>query len=93
MFGLRLISKTEKLLWISTIEDLKEERLRLVAEAKHERERAEAILNILLAKTTGMAVAKADAEDTANRQQQDILDLFGSDEVNEADVLEKIQGA
>ena len=92
MFNLRLTTKREILLWAATIEDLQKERARLVAEAKHERERAEAILNILLAKTTGMAVAKPDAEETMNKQQQDILDLFGSEESSEEDILNRVQG-
>ena len=63
------------------------------SDLKHERERAEAILNILLAKTTGMAVAKPDAEDMVNKQQEALMELFGSEETNEADILEKIQGS
>jgi hypothetical protein len=91
MFNLRLTTRREILLWTSTIEDLKAERARLVAEAKHERERAEAILNILLARTTGVVVAKPDADEMVNRQQQDILDLFGGDEAKEEEILNKVQ--
>ena len=94
MFGLRITTRREILLWTSTIEDLQKERARLVAEAKHERDRAEAILNILLAKTTGMVVEKPGAEEMANRQQEAMLDLFGGDETStpdENEILEKLQ--
>jgi hypothetical protein len=91
MFNLRLTTRREILLWTSTIEDLQRERARLVAEAKHERDRAEAILNILLARTTGMAVAKPDGEETVNRQQEALMELFGGEEVNEEDILNKLQ--
>jgi hypothetical protein len=94
MFNLRLTTKREILLFTATIEDLQKERARLVAEAKHERERAEAILNILLAKTTGIVVEKPGAEEMANRQQEAMLDLFGADETShdeQAELLEKIQ--
>ena len=91
MFNLRLTTRREILLWTSTIEDLKAERARLVAEAKHERERAEAILNILLARTTGVVVAKPGAEDSANKQQEELMELFGGEEVDQEEILNKLQ--
>jgi len=44
-----------------------------------------------LARTTGLAVAAPGAEDSANRQQAEIMELFGSEESSEEDILNKIQ--
>lgn len=90
MFGLRLITRREILLWQATLQDHKEEIIRLRLERDRERERAEGAINALLAKSAGLVVApKKVFEDELDRS----MDVFNDEnqDKEQAKLMEQIQ--
>ena len=74
------------LLWKATADDLKTEVLRLREERDHERRRAEALENMLLAKTQGM-VLRPDELKSAEKieeQAQKNMDMFDESSIFKA---------
>jgi hypothetical protein len=96
VFGLSLITKTEKIQWKAIIQDLREEVARLRKERDEEKARANAAVNLALALKTG-AVLTPEAESEREMQQTlaKSLDLFESDEDAQKEqekLLRDIQG-
>jgi hypothetical protein len=99
IFGLRLTTKRELLLWASMIEErdkriaaLETSLAELLAwsrsAVKHEQDRAEAAINILLTKTQNMAIKRApEPVDLTEfeRVQSAMMSMFGSDVVSKED--------
>jgi len=99
IFGLRLTTKRELLLWAATIEsrdkriaDLESKLAALEtwcrAAVKHEQDRAEAAINILLTKTQNMSIRRAPEPADLHefeRVQSAMMSMFGSDTVSKED--------
>jgi len=101
MFGLTVVTKTEKLLWRAQVESLQDEIKRLHEEISRERNRAEAAVNALLAKAAHVVLSPNPTEVESDREVtrfEEVLDrtygLFEDDEAKlkqEADILERLQ--
>jgi cell division septum initiation protein DivIVA len=89
MFGFKIITKTEQLIWQRQINDLREEIAELKKQAAYERHRADKAVNLVLARKTGMAIdlTGPDAEEEAEKMQnflEDSMNLFEPDETTNA---------
>jgi hypothetical protein len=82
VFQLRFTTKREIGLWISVIEDLKSEVARLHNEVEREKARAQAAINLLLAKTQGATIERSyDPSVIEPNSISQITDLFDETEI------------
>jgi hypothetical protein len=93
MFGLRMITKREIALYVSTIADLREEVQKWQEHYGHERKRAEGAINALLIRSARIAITPdtiTDEDQEKLREKQ--FDIFGDGQnLNEEETLEKLQ--
>ena len=93
MFGLKITTQRELLLFRATIDDLRAEREKLREQIVHEQKRAEGAINMLLIKTQKMALTPeppALTEDQEDAMKARMINIFGNDE-DETDVIERVQ--
>ncbi|MDD5037008.1 MAG: hypothetical protein PHE55_19960 [Methylococcaceae bacterium] len=93
MFGLRLTTRRELMLFAAEIEDLRLERERLRGQVDAERKRADAAINALLIRTQKLALtpeAPTLTEEQEEARNTRVLDIFG-ETMQEDEVLERIQ--
>jgi hypothetical protein len=96
-FGFSLISKEQKLLWLSVIQDYKDEVKRLRQELEKERERTNAAVNALLAKSSGLMLTPETRPPDEDQIRKLAFDVFGESDQEEklreeAEKLDRIQG-
>lgn len=97
MFGLRIITKREIALYTATILDLRNEIERMRVAVLHEQKRAEAAINLLLAKTQKAVLTPENSEitlESQDRMKEIAYNIFGEDVIPEDDeekLLEKLQ--
>ena len=95
MFGFRIVTKRELIAYNTFIQDLRDERIELKAIAEKERNRADAAINMLLAKTQNAILTptdprlQKDLEDTINKNMQN-MNIF-DDEDEQEKTIERIQ--
>lgn len=93
MFGLKITTRRELMLFAAEIEDLRLERERLRGQVEAERKRADAAINALLIRTQKLALtpeAPALTEDQEEARNTRILDIFG-ETMQEDELIERIQ--
>jgi hypothetical protein len=95
MFGLKLITKRELALYVSTISDLRREAENLKKMIEHERMRAEGAINALLIKSVKMAIVPDDQRMTEmdeDKLKERQFDIFGDETGNDDEKrLEELQ--
>lgn len=96
IFGLRLVTKREIALWMALAEEQKQAIAKLEKAVEKERARADAAINLLLARTQGAVIRPEPTEMDIERMESHTYDLF-DDSVSaqvkkEAKLLEEIQG-
>lgn len=101
MFQLRITTKREILLWMSTVDDLKKRVQEAELQVAIERRRADAAINLVLAKTEKMILdvpIDPKLQDPLDKIQEQMMDLFGEGdeakaekEILEKQMLERIQ--
>lgn len=101
MFQLRLTTKREIALWMATMDDQRKRILELESQVEMERKRADAAINLVLAKTTKMILdipQSLPEQNSWHMNQESLLDLFGEGdeaklqkEAVERDALERLQ--
>ena len=101
MFQLRLTTKREILLWMSTVDDLKKRVQEAELQVAIERRRADAAINLVLAKTEKMILdvpIDPKLQDPLEKIQEQMMDLFGEGdeakaekEISDKQILERLQ--
>lgn len=101
MFGLKVVTKNELLLWQHQVETLQDEVKRLHQEVERERKRAEAAINALLVRSAKVALAPEPTPAERDRELGDwernldsMFNIFAEDptkEEMEKELLERIQ--
>lgn len=94
MFNLRIVTKAELKLYQATILDLRERMKRLESERDHERKRAEASINLLLAKTQNAVITAGNVDpDEVDKLIDSQMDIWGDakEEERQRKALEDIQ--
>lgn len=99
MFQIRFTTKRELALWMAMIEDLKARVSKLETQIVQERDRADAAVNLLLAKTQGMIIQAQERgvnEFQREKALQEVYDMFDEGEGKPSDLeartLKDIQG-
>lgn len=101
MFGLKIVTKNELLLWQHQVETLQDEVKRLHLEVERERKRAEAAINALLVKSAKVALTPEPTGQDRDKELGDweryldeTFNIFAEDPTQaeiEKELLERIQ--
>jgi hypothetical protein len=98
MFGLSITTKSEKLLWISTINELRKEVANWKELYQAEHRRADAAVNAVLATKAGLTISaeKAPAQEDIEKLLEQADPFFEDDRAvkdkREKEILDRVQG-